>query len=428
MALVFLACGDPSGPNPEPGPTPSVLTAEFRGWVPPNRTPNGVSWVVDISWTACPDSDFVSYDLYRSLTPDVASSPTAMLLTTATEVYDTTFTDGSGNWETTCYYAVMTSNAGAEYSWSNEDTVSVGSETFYGGPDTFSREIAIGAGPVGICTSGLTDETFVACYFDNEVYVLGTPFEFFTVQTTIPVGSGPMDVCTDGSSVFASCSEDNTITVIDAVSYTVVGTIDVGNHPVGLYYDPGYDLVLAACYDTDEVWIIDASSFTVIDSINVGDGPWAMCVSGNFAYTANRIDGTVSVVSLDSLNVLTTLDTGSETRDVCALTDGTEIWAADYSGDRIYIINALTQSVETSFDTGNGPASMYALENEQMVYLSCFLDDRVDMIDPESRAVAYSLNEATRPQGICETSDGDYVLVCNTSFNSVLVYEYDPYP
>jgi len=162
MALVFLACGDPSGPNPEPGPTPSVLTAEFRGWVPPNRTPNGVSWVVDISWTACPDSDFVSYDLYRSLTPDVASSPTAMLLTTATEVYDTTFTDGSGNWETTCYYAVMTSNAGAEYSWSNEDTVSVGSETFYGGPDTFSREIAIGAGPVGICTSGLTDETFVA--------------------------------------------------------------------------------------------------------------------------------------------------------------------------------------------------------------------------------------------------------------------------
>ena len=429
LMLLLLACGNPSGPVPEPGPTPSVLTAQFRGWVPPGSGSKGVPWIVDISWTACPDSDFANYALYRSVFPDVASNPTALMLASFPSSDDTTFTDGSGVWETIYYYAIRTSNRGAYNSWSNEDTVDVGNETWYGGPDYFDREIAVGAGPVGISTCNLKEESFVACYFDNAVYVLGNSSEFFAVQTSIPVGSGPMDTCTgSGYYVFVSNSGDNTVSVIDASDYSVVATVDVGGHPVGLCYDPQRDRILAACYESDEVWVIDAGSMSIFDTIDVGDGPWDVCISGGYAYTANRIEGSVSVIDLNSYTVLTTLNAGSETRAVCALVDGSEVWAADYSGDRIYVINTFSQSVETSFDTGNGPAEMHALANGNMVYLSCFLDDRVDMIEPSSRAVMYMLDDGTRQQGICETPDGDYVLVANTALNSVLVYEYDPYP
>jgi YVTN family beta-propeller protein len=423
--LLLLSCSDPSGPGPV-DPTPSVLTAVFRGWVPPDR---GSVWAVDISWTVCPDSGFAFYDLYRSLTPEVATSPTTLHMRTITVAGDTTFTDNSGDWETTYYYAVRTTNTDAAHSWSNEDTVVVADATSYGGPDYFNREIAVGAGPVGISISSLTDETFVACYFDNQVDVLGTPSEFFSVQTSISTGSGPMDTCaSSGSYIFVSNSGDNTVSVIDASGYSLVATIDVGDHPVGLCYDPVQDVILVACYETDEVWVIDASSFTVTDTVSVGDGPWDVCVSGDYAYTANRIDGTVSVIDLNFYTVLTTLGTGNETRAVCSLVDGSEVWAADYSGDRIYVINTATQSVETSFDTGNGPADMYALSNGQMIYLSCFLEDRVDMIDPLSRAVLYSLDDGIRPLGVCETVDGAYALVAGSAFSTVIVYEYDPYP
>jgi YVTN family beta-propeller protein len=427
VMLVLLSCGDPSGPSPEPGPTPSVLSAEFLGWVPPGGGLRGVPWVVEVTWTACPDSGFVSYMLYRSVYPGVSTNPDATRLVTYTDRDSTTFTDTSGLWDRSYHYAVRTFNSEGS-SWSNEDTVTIGPETSYGGPDTHYLEVQVGGGPSGICAVYPSGESFVSCYFDNSVYVLGTAAEFFAVQDVIPVGSGPMDICTSGSYAFVTNSQDNTVSVIDVTTRTVVETVGVGEHPVGLCPDPARGLVLVACYDSDELWIIDASSFTAEGSIPVGNGPWDVCVSGSCAYIANRLDGTVSVVDLNTMSVVATLNTGSETRNVCALTDGSEVWASDYSGQTVYVIDAATNSVERSFTTGNGPACVYPLGNGQIVYLSCIQDSKVDMLDPVTGLALYSLVGATRAEAYTESPDGSYLLLCDSATGSVAVYEYDPYP
>jgi YVTN family beta-propeller protein len=426
--ILLLACGNPSGlpPEPGPGPTPSVLTAELRGWSPPDRGPAGIRWTVDVSWTACPDTDFVAYALYRSVDPDIQSS-SGICLASVSDAGDTTFTDWSGLWDETYYYAVSTfSEAGR--SWSNADTVAVGPRSAYGGPDTFFTRVAVGGGPTGVCSAGYAGESFVSCSSADRIWVLGPASVYFTVQDVIEVGASPLDICSDGPRAFVSCSGDDEVCVIDAFSHSVVGNVTVGSHPAGLCYDPVRDLVLVACFDSDEVWVIDAGSSTVVGSIPVGNGPWDVCSSGSRAYAANLGDGSVSVMDLMSMSVVAAIDIGPDTRNVCALADGSEVWVSDFSGNSIYAIDTGTLSVEKQFDTDVGPVEVYSLENGQMVYVSCFQGGWMDMIDPVTGALIYMLGEVKRPRGMCCTPDGDHLLVCDNAANMVVAFQYDPWP
>ncbi len=94
-------------------PTPSVLTASV--------SEDGVL----LSWTSCPDGDFLSYTLYRSADPGIESDPSfATIVFSSLSAADTLFTDVSlpaGDY----YYALSTANEANLFSWSNEETITI---------------------------------------------------------------------------------------------------------------------------------------------------------------------------------------------------------------------------------------------------------------------------------------------------------------
>src|SRR5262249_56186745 len=61
------------------------------------------------------------------------------------------------------------------------------------------------------------------------------------VTATIPVGSGPLGVAVtpDGSGVYVTNFQDNTVSVIATASNTVTATIPLGNNPFGVAVTPG---------------------------------------------------------------------------------------------------------------------------------------------------------------------------------------------
>ncbi len=105
---------EPSITTPGNLPTPSVLSGDlYQG-------------NVVLEWTTCPDSDFYSYRLYRSLNPDIQSDTTfAENVYTATVSSDTLYTDSDVCTGSDYYYALLTTNTSGFSSWSNEETVSV---------------------------------------------------------------------------------------------------------------------------------------------------------------------------------------------------------------------------------------------------------------------------------------------------------------
>lgn len=85
---------------------------------------------------------------------------------------------------------------------------------------------------------------------------------------------------------------------IKAGAGEVIDTISVGDAPLGIAVTPNGSYVYVTNQDDDTVSVIRTSDNTVVDTISVGDGPYGIAVTpnGNYVYVTNFIDDTVSVI------------------------------------------------------------------------------------------------------------------------------------
>ena len=106
--------------------------------------------------------------------------------------------------------------------------------------------------------------------------------------------------------MYVTCDHGG-IYVIDIVSKTVVGTIDVTASCVAV--SPDSSTVYAVCPYDNAVSVIDASSYAIIDIIDVGATPHGIAMSpdGSTLYVTNIEDSSVSVIDVSSGSVIETV-------------------------------------------------------------------------------------------------------------------------
>jgi YVTN family beta-propeller protein len=96
----------------------------------------------------------------------------------------------------------------------------------------------LGNSPAGIAYDSINKRMYVTNFADNTVSVIDTTSN--TVIDTIPVGGAPGDIAYDriNQDMYVINEDDNTVSVIDTTSNTVIDTIPVGDLPAGIAYDP----------------------------------------------------------------------------------------------------------------------------------------------------------------------------------------------
>ena len=65
----------------------------------------------------------------------------------------------------------------------------------------------------------------------------------------------------------------NTVTVIYGATNNVLKTINVGDIPNEIIYNPSNKAMYVVNFGSDDVSVINSATNTVIKTINVGDGP-----------------------------------------------------------------------------------------------------------------------------------------------------------
>lgn len=210
------------------------------------------------------------------------------------------------------------------FSLANEQFVAAGS-------------IAIaGSAPSGLSVNAEGTKLYVALNTKHSVAVIDTATR--AVITEVPVGIHPYTtlVSADGSKVYVSnwggkvpgpgdftdgmfpvvvdqrtgIPVSGTVSVIDTATNTVVKTIEVGLHPVGMALSPKGDRVYVTNANSDTVSVINTATDTVTKTLNVGvmdrsgkvpvlgSSPNAVTVSpdGRTLYVANAAQNAVAVV------------------------------------------------------------------------------------------------------------------------------------
>jgi YVTN family beta-propeller protein len=271
---------------------------------------------------------------------------------------------------------------------------------------------------------------YVANGEDNTVSVIDTGNN--KVVATIPVGGFPDGVATmpDGTQAYVTNAFDNTVSVIDTASNKVVATIPVGNDPFGVAITPdgthpyeGDDrLHQHLAYVTNEVdntvSVIDTGSNTVVATTSVGRGPSGVAITpdGTHAYVTNQLDASVSVIDTDSNTVMATILVGGFPEGVAITPDGADRYGRDDRHQSLaYVTNQLDNTVSVIDTASNtvvatipgsyGPEGIAITPDGSRAYVGNGEVNTVSVIDTANNTVAATIPVRTGPIGVAITRD-----------------------
>lgn len=164
----------------------------------------------------------------------------------------------------------------------------------------------------------------------------------YAIKNTIVVGDEPAEVTfsADGSKAYVANGGDNTVSIINPNTKTVITTVSVGTNPVAAWV--GYDgKMYVDNEDGQSVSVIDVASNTVIQTINLGFMP------GSVAHNNLRKELWVTDPSNGKVHFWTLDLTGNAWvhGGVFIAGSGAHATAFTNDGNTAYVTNQLAQSV-----------------------------------------------------------------------------------
>jgi YVTN family beta-propeller protein len=185
-----------------------------------------------------------------------------------------------------------------------------------------------------------------------------------TITGTIQVGAGPAGVTftPDGNFAYVANRSANTVTVINAVTNSVVGApIPVGASPTSVAVTPDGTWVYVTNYDSGSVSVINTVTNTVVGSpIQVGAHPVSVTISpdGSLAYVGNDTGIFVINTKTNSWADHRYINGGTNTHTVGLSPDGRQIYITDMNENslrQISIVRGNTAPVATTAPTAGTP-------------------------------------------------------------------------
>jgi DNA-binding beta-propeller fold protein YncE len=209
---------------------------------------------------------------------------------------------------------------------------------------------------------------------------VGRHVRFFDPKTwteisNIEVGVNPHDIALSpdhktayvpiyGAGVYGrNPNPDHTIAIIDLVSRSVAGTIDVSPYvaPHGIQIDAAGTLYVT-CDASRKLLVIDPKKRAIKDAIDTeGTGHWvAVLPNASKAYVVNKNDRPfITVIDLKARKVSGRISVPNGTEGVAASPDGKRVVALDYKDPVLHIIDPATDMIvdHVTLQSNERPAS-----------------------------------------------------------------------
>jgi len=250
-------------------------------------------------------------------------------------------------------------------------------------------------------------------------------------RSTIQVGAGPggFAFSPDGRYAYVTNTGDNTVSVIDTTTDTVVATVsDIGHTSLGVAVSPDGSRVYVSNLETEgTVTAIDTATNTPVgDPIPVGAFPAGLVVSADNTkvYVTNVDDGTVSVIDVATHAVVKTIPVGGSAFDIVLAPDGTTAYAVSTWAGPVAVIDTATDTVTTTIELDGVPGGIAVSPDGKVLYVSDGANDGVWMIDTATNTVIGDpIAVGPSPFSMAVSPDGGLLYVINTADETMSVID-----
>jgi YVTN family beta-propeller protein len=233
---------------------------------------------------------------------------------------------------------------------------------------------------------------------------------------------------------FISNNHDNTVSIIDVPSGTVIGAVPVGQAPEGITVAPNGTTVYVANTFGPSVSVIDAAQFPQVVTATIpipGPTPTSVAISpnGTTGYVPNGL------AAAPELTIFLTADNTIVTNvPLPAVPAGVAV--NPISGDIYVASGILTGQISVISEAGAllgniavtpNPFGLAVAPDGNKLYVTQAIaginPGKVTVIDKSEGMVAGTISVGSNPHGIAISPDGTKVLVANTDSNSATLID-----
>jgi YVTN family beta-propeller protein len=181
--------------------------------------------------------------------------------------------------------------------WTNGDPATV--KVINNDTNSVIASIPVGINPVSIAIDPITRKAYVTNSNDlsKSVSVIDTNTNLVTA--TIATTNPPYAVAVSGNRAYVATTVTNSqgsVQIIDTSTDNIIASVPVGRNPYRIAASGNY--VFVANQASNSVSILDITSTTVVATLNVGQSPTGIAFdpSTNWVYVANQGDSTISII------------------------------------------------------------------------------------------------------------------------------------
>jgi len=274
---------------------------------------------------------------------------------------------------------------------------------------------------VSASSSDVLNKAYITSYGSGKVDVID--LETGEVELgKITVGSEPNSaaISPQGNQVLVTNRGNNSVSVIDPATDTVVGTIDVEGGPHGVTYNQDGSLAYVANYFSHTISVIDTAALTVIDTISTGasSSPVIAFPIGDKLYVSLRAAKAVLVVDLTTKQT-SSINVGHEVYSMSIDPTGTKLYVAVVGGNQVAVIDLATDSIEATINLGAAPYAIELSPDGSRAYTANADNGTVSIIDTTTNTVIETVSVGASPYVIGVSRDGSKVYSVNYSSSNM---------
>jgi YVTN family beta-propeller protein len=218
------------------------------------------------------------------------------------------------------------------------------------------------------------------------------------------------------------------IRVIDIASRSIVGTVDFGRgvRPHRPVFGPRDGLLYVTTEIDQTVSIIDPASLTVVGSIPTGypqSHMLAISSDGRRGYTANVRSGTVSILDLEARRLIKVIPVSAAVQRISLSVDDRLAFTADQIALRLAVIDTAAGAVSYSIPLPGVAFGTAPTPDGRWLLVALPALKMVAVVDLQTRRVVRRIDVPKAPQEILVRPDGAVAYVSCDSARKVAVID-----
>jgi YVTN family beta-propeller protein len=257
---------------------------------------------------------------------------------------------------------------------------------------------------------GMAHDAHPAATAAGAVWIIDTRTDEVAAQ--VAVGQHPAHVVLtpDGRHAYVTNGGDNTVSVIDASALTLVATIAVGQYPHGLRARPDGKEIYVANLKAGTVSVIDTASQQEVAQIAAGKGPaqTGFTPDGRWAFVSLSQESAVALIDPSTRQVVRKIAVGSVPIQLYATADSRTLLVANQGsrqkpGKTVSLISLDTFQVVKTIGTAAGAHGVVVDRDGRYAYITNTYANSVSVLDVPNRRVTKTIPVGKAPNGISIT-------------------------